>query len=249
MVERVDLNASNDVIQLAFEPVPDAWEQVFGVRLNLMEGDDATVSLAVNPYSSYAGGAMTYQGWPTSLDLVFRAGPATESSSAVLRCALSEKPAWMQYPALIVLLLMTFSLAVGACASLAFVAQPPGRFVWALPLTVFASGAGLWLLITPHFEAPDEPHHYDYVRWVASHGKLPDAVPENPNEWETLDWYNDQWIQAPLYYLAMSPVVVAAGATTAGRCGLPARGRSGEAAARKGRSTSIPGRPVHSCRG
>ncbi len=216
VLETVALSGATDTVDLAFEPIAGGWEQVFGARVRLMEGDEATVPLLVNPRSSYEGGTLIYRGRPSPGDLVFRAGPAAESSSAVLRCALSEKPAWLQHPALIVLLLFTFSMAVGACTAVSFV---PGRgrlAVWVLPLTIFVSTAGLWLLGTPHFEAPDEPHHYDYARWVASHGKLPDTVPKNPNEWETLDWYNDQWIQPPLYYMAMSPIVIAAGARTSG---------------------------------
>ena len=85
-----------------------------------------------------------------------------------------------------------------------------------LVLVLFVVAAAGVSLHAPAFEAPDEPHHYDYARWVASHGKLPDKVPENPNEWETLDWYNDQWIQPPLYYMAMSPIVSAARARTSG---------------------------------
>ena len=67
-----------------------------------------------------------------------------------------------------------------------------------LILLVVAAFVGLGLLYsvrTPLFEAPDEPFHYGYVRWILDEGCLPPLVVSN-EEWEQGEFH-----QPPLYYL------------------------------------------------
>ena len=71
-------------------------------------------------------------------------------------------------------------------------------------LTLYFAGAGLWLLITPPFEAPDEASHFDFVRYIAVNRSLPREPQQNRNT-----WYDTEWFQPPLYYLAMSPLAAA----------------------------------------
>jgi 4-amino-4-deoxy-L-arabinose transferase-like glycosyltransferase len=69
----------------------------------------------------------------------------------------------------------------------------PGRPL-ALLLLSSAALLILWSFAVPIFEAPDEPHHWDYAQYLHQHKELP--------------FYNSVFIEAnqpPLYYLLMSP--------------------------------------------
>ncbi|MBE3134465.1 MAG: glycosyltransferase family 39 protein, partial [Acidobacteria bacterium] len=85
-------------------------------------------------------------------------------------------------------------------------AAPP----W-IVLALYFAGAVLWLLVTPPFEAPDEASHFDFVRFVAVNGSLP----RDPQQDRSV-WYDTEWFQPPLYYVAMSPVAAALDASGAG---------------------------------
>jgi 4-amino-4-deoxy-L-arabinose transferase-like glycosyltransferase len=57
----------------------------------------------------------------------------------------------------------------------------------------FVAGAG-YSVATPIFEAPDEPFHFAYVRWLASGRGLPVVDPLRPEAWR------QEGTQPPLYY-------------------------------------------------
>jgi hypothetical protein len=71
-------------------------------------------------------------------------------------------------------------------------------------LLLYAATSLSWLIVTPPFDAPDEPAHYDYARYIAATGHLPDHVPTALREG---DWYTTHWPQPPLYYVLLSVVV------------------------------------------
>ena len=79
----------------------------------------------------------------------------------------------------------------------------------AIPLllaVLYASTALLWFVITPPFEAPDENAHYDFIAFLATEGRLPDASPATRASWNF-----QEWMQPPLYYALIAPVVALAG--------------------------------------
>lgn len=55
--------------------------------------------------------------------------------------------------------------------------------------------AGVYSVVNPLFEAPDEVWHYEYVRWLAEGHGLP-----QPDEFSTAPW-RQEGSQPPLYYL------------------------------------------------
>ncbi|NLD71333.1 MAG: DUF2142 domain-containing protein [Chloroflexi bacterium] len=62
-------------------------------------------------------------------------------------------------------------------------------------LVLFVGLGGLYLLITPPFEAPDEPAHYRYVRYLAEERRLPPLV------YSSDDWEQGEMHQPPLHYI------------------------------------------------
>ena len=62
-------------------------------------------------------------------------------------------------------------------------------------LAAFVSVAGLYSVVNPLFEAPDEIWHYEYVRWLAEGHGLP-----RPADVGTAPW-RQEGSQPPLYYL------------------------------------------------
>jgi hypothetical protein len=71
-------------------------------------------------------------------------------------------------------------------------------------LLLYAATSLSWLIVTPPFDAPDEIAHYDYARYIAATGHLPDHVPTALREG---DWYLTHWPQPPLYYVLVSQAV------------------------------------------
>jgi hypothetical protein len=71
-------------------------------------------------------------------------------------------------------------------------------------LLLYAATSLSWLIVTPPFDAPDETAHYDYARYIAATGHLPDHVPTAVREG---NWYTTHWPQPPLYYVLLSVVV------------------------------------------
>jgi hypothetical protein len=71
-------------------------------------------------------------------------------------------------------------------------------------LLLYAATSLSWLIVTPPFDAPDETAHYDYARYIAATGHLPDHVPTALREG---DWYTTHWPQPPLYYVLVSQAV------------------------------------------
>jgi hypothetical protein len=97
------------------------------------------------------------------------------------------------------------------------------RIVLAIILTAYAAFGGLYAVNTPRWQAPDEPAHFNYVRFVAENGafpvlqagdydqaylekikaaKFPDAL--------SIDLIRYESHQPPLYYLLAAPVYLAA---------------------------------------
>ncbi|MGQ9715229.1 MAG: hypothetical protein ACUVST_10775, partial [Anaerolineae bacterium] len=65
----------------------------------------------------------------------------------------------------------------------------------ALLVAVFVLVAGLYSLVTPIFEAPDEIQHFYYVKYLVEERKLPVQGPEGGNTWA------QEGNQPPLYYV------------------------------------------------
>jgi hypothetical protein len=57
-----------------------------------------------------------------------------------------------------------------------------------------------WLVALPPFEGSDEVQHYDYARYVAVNGHLPDRVPSSINDGGFL---TGEWTQEPAYYVML----------------------------------------------
>ncbi len=83
------------------------------------------------------------------------------------------------------------------------------RWVLALILTAYVALAAAYSLGTPHWEAPDEPSHYLYAEYLATHGSLPPrAAPQRGHFW--LNGYVTslyEWHQPPLYYALVAPQI------------------------------------------
>lgn len=69
-----------------------------------------------------------------------------------------------------------------------------------------------WFLVLPPFEGPDELQHYDYARYIATTGHLPDRAPAVVNEG---GYYTGMWVHEGLYYWLLAQVLVAVDATGA----------------------------------
>ena len=67
-------------------------------------------------------------------------------------------------------------------------------------LALFLAITGLFNVLHPIWEAPDEPGHYEYLRYIAEHGRLPELVSTE---------YTDpgERNQTPLYYLLQALLV------------------------------------------
>jgi hypothetical protein len=72
-----------------------------------------------------------------------------------------------------------------------------GRALLSAVCVLYLAVVSVWLVIMPPFEGPDELHHYDYARYVAVTGHLPDRVPATATEG---GWYTGLWTQEGLYY-------------------------------------------------
>jgi 4-amino-4-deoxy-L-arabinose transferase-like glycosyltransferase len=84
------------------------------------------------------------------------------------------------------------------------------RWLLGLILVAYVLLAVVYSLVTPPWEAPDEPSHYLYAEYLAAHGSLPSEVPPQPpaNYWEggyVTSLY--EWYQPPLYYALVAPQI------------------------------------------
>ena len=68
---------------------------------------------------------------------------------------------------------------------------------------IFALLAGLYSIVVPPFETPDEIWHYAFVQHLASGKGLPVSEPNTPALWR------QQGVQAPGYYLAAAALTAA----------------------------------------
>lgn len=89
----------------------------------------------------------------------------------------------------------------------------------ALILLLYLITATQYAILTPAWQAPDEPAHYNYVRYVAEHGTLPTLQPGDfpaayleeiksrrfPSEMSIEPLRYESW-QPPLYYILATPI-------------------------------------------
>ncbi len=98
---------------------------------------------------------------------------------------------------------------------------PVERVVAAAILLAYAVLATLYALLTPAWQVPDEPAHYNYIRQVAAEGCCPALTADDwdagylatltgsgfaPQHLEKLDSVQYEDHQPPLYYLLAAPV-------------------------------------------
>ncbi len=79
-------------------------------------------------------------------------------------------------------------------------------------VALYLAIAGAWLAAVPPFEGPDELQHYDYARYVAYYGHLPDRIPSTLNEG---GWFTVQRVQEGAYYWTLGQLLRVAGAADA----------------------------------
>ncbi len=93
------------------------------------------------------------------------------------------------------------------------------RTLLVLVVVVYLALGTLYAALTPPWQVPDEPAHYNYVRYLATHGRLPVLRPgdydqEYLSEITTrrfdpglsIDPIRYEFHQPPLYYLVLLPV-------------------------------------------
>ncbi len=102
----------------------------------------------------------------------------------------------------------------------------PGRARWILAaiLAVYTLLAVLFAVYTPPWQAPDEPAHYNYVRYLVDKGKFP-VLQMGDYSQGYLDWIKEakfapilsidgiryEFHQPPLYYLLAAPLFAVTG--------------------------------------
>jgi 4-amino-4-deoxy-L-arabinose transferase-like glycosyltransferase len=95
--------------------------------------------------------------------------------------------------------------------------------IWLIVLAYLVAGV-LYAALTPAWQVPDEPAHYNYIRYLASHGRFPvleqgDYPAKYLEEIKSRRFPTDMSIdpiryefhQPPLYYLLQVPVFIAFG--------------------------------------
>ena len=83
-------------------------------------------------------------------------------------------------------------------------------------LVLFLGLSRLYLLATPPFEAPDEPAHYAYIRYLVDERSLPPLIVSSD------PWEQGEMHQPPLYY-ALAALAVAADGVRPADDGVPWR--------------------------
>ena len=110
----------------------------------------------------------------------------------------------------------------GRIRPLSFVFRP-SSFVVLIVAAYLVIGA-LYAVKTPAWQAPDEPAHYNYVRYIVEHRALPVlrpgdydqkyneqfATPENTSHLSIAPLRYESW-QPPLYYVLAAPIYLATG--------------------------------------
>ena len=93
------------------------------------------------------------------------------------------------------------------------------RLLLILIVAVYLLVGGLYAIYTPAWQAPDEPAHYNYVRFLADHGRLPELHPGDypaayleqiksarfPADMPIDSIRYESW-QPPLYYILAAPI-------------------------------------------
>jgi 4-amino-4-deoxy-L-arabinose transferase-like glycosyltransferase len=94
-----------------------------------------------------------------------------------------------------------------------------GKLSLVLIAAVYLVVGGLYAIYTPAWQAPDEPAHYNYVRFLAEHGRLPELRPGDypaayleqikstrfPPDMPIDSIRYESW-QPPLYYILAAPI-------------------------------------------
>ncbi|MHB9034939.1 MAG: glycosyltransferase family 39 protein [Anaerolineae bacterium] len=100
--------------------------------------------------------------------------------------------------------------------------RPSQRLVFGLVMVVYVVLGSLYAVKTPLWQVPDEPAHYNYIRYIAENGALPVLVQGDfPAEWlsvlkmfkfegMSIDRVKYESHQPPLYYLVATPVYLLA---------------------------------------
>lgn len=184
------------------------WHSTLGIRLRLAPGTTTPVTLLVRTQSAYGRGWLARDGVRSDTDdLVFTSTGAQADASGGWRCAVSANVSPFDRPAVVLALVALFAVLASGCA--ATLIEPAHRTprapTVAAPLAMVVVASIAWLTLLPPFEGPDEYQHFEYARYVAREGGPPDRVPLSriPER--------DQWVQEPLYYLAIAPLVRLAG--------------------------------------
>lgn len=79
-----------------------------------------------------------------------------------------------------------------------------------------ATTLGLYGIVVPPFEPPDEFAHFQYARYVAMTGALPRDIPPPDSEWRSSVY---EWVQQPAYYVLAAGLLRVTG--TAGAAPAP----------------------------
>ncbi len=83
------------------------------------------------------------------------------------------------------------------------------RYVLPVILAVYVLLAISYSIVTPLWEAPDEPSHYRYIEYLAMHGTLPPPAPPQRGYFWQYGYATSlyEWYQPPLYYALLAPVI------------------------------------------
>jgi Predicted membrane protein (DUF2142) len=104
-----------------------------------------------------------------------------QAGSILRRAALFRGGAWGAWSYALMLLALLPALAIVSlrCLALAVAGRPPRRLAATLYLLA-ALNFACWALITPPFQAPDEPDHFAYTQSIVERGQAPSRNPDAP---------------------------------------------------------------------
>lgn len=96
--------------------------------------------------------------------------------------------------------------------------------VFAVILVTYLAAGGLFATLTPPWQTPDEPAHYNYIRYLGTHTDFPELVPACYNQTYltqlttqrfpanlSVDSICYEYHQPPLYYLLATPFYLLGG--------------------------------------
>lgn len=192
------LDAGGGRVRFRLPEVPLIWNERLAVRI----ASAVPTSLARREDARHHGGRLFVNDFVVPGSLVFTAGQPS-ALLGHLACIPSDRPWVVASPWTLVIVLA----AIGLCAGL--ILAGPVRWVPSLLGVLMVATLTAWYQAIPIFEPPDEIEHYDYARYVASQGHLPNVLPTRHYE---DGWWHYQWIQEPAFYVAGAQVLRAIGA-------------------------------------